>query len=312
MNNSIINKKFKLKCMCVLVFISISVNLNNVYAGSNLQDLSIVIASCDKYSGLWSPFFSLLFKYWPSLIDNNKDNETPIFLIANKRKFDHPRVQYVLFPNEISWSDNIVEALSKVQTKYVLYLQEDYFLTRHVNEELLAKMLNYIKEHNVAYLEISAFNNKVQSTKSPIIDKDIANLAEFTKHSSYRTSLQAGIWDKEALIWLIKSGETAVDFELAGSKRSEGMQRLFLAYLDVDKEPIQYINAVIGGLLLQSAVDYVHSQGIAFDPKLQPLPIDQNRKLILLKRKIFGMLKTDRTRALKKKIQYYFKKFIYS
>ena len=312
MNNFIINKKFKLKCMCLLVFISISVHLNNVYASSNLQDLSIVIASCDKYSGLWSPFFSLLFKYWPSLIDNNKENEIPIFLIANNRKFDHPIVQHVLFPNEISWSDNIVDALSQVQTKYVLYLQEDYFLTRQVNEELLAKMLNYIKEHHVAYLEISAFNSKVQSTKSPIIDKDIANLAEFTKHSSYRTSLQAGIWDKEALIWLIKSGETAVDFELAGSKRSEGMQRLFLAHVEVDKDPIQYINAVIGGLLLQSAVDYVHSQGIEFDPKLQPLPIDQNCKFILLKRKIFGMLKTDRTRELKKKIQYYFKKFIYS
>jgi len=288
-----------LKRAFILTVFSILFTTNNLYATeevilpekNSLQDLSIVIASCDKYSGLWDPFFTLLFKNWP-VINNGANRDLPIFLISNKKKFEHPRVQNISFPNEISWSDNMLETLSQVKTKYVLYLQEDYFLTKPVNEQLLEQMLNYIKEHNAAFLEVSGFNNNAQTTKQKVPLESSPNLAEFAKHSLYRTSLQAGIWSKDALVWLIKPGETAVEFELASSKRSEGMRDLFLVHLDVANDPIQYINAANGGLLLKTAIDYLHKQGIAFDPKLQPLPVDQDHKFILYKRKVVGYLKT--------------------
>lgn len=302
-------KKLKLKILTILILAIIS--FNNSYAAINLQDLSIVVASCDKYSGLWNPFFSLLFKYWPSLIDPSKQYHIPIFLIANKKTFNNPRVQHVLFPNEISWSDNMLGALSLVKTKYVLYLQEDYFLTSQVNEELLSKMLQYMQDQQAAYLEISAFNKEVQQIKLSNLSSGINNLHEFAKHSPYRTSLQAGIWDKEALQWLIKPGETAVDFELASSKRSEGMQKLFLAHTDPNLDPVKYINAVIGGLLLQSAIDHLRAEQIAFDPKLQPLPVDQDCKLIMLKRKLFSIIKNKHTRLIFDKCKFYLKKIIY-
>lgn len=278
---------------------------------TNINNLSIVIASCDKYAGLWEPFFKLLFQNWPSLAVDSS-NAIPIFFISNNKRFNHPRVQNIQIPNEISWSDNMLNALSKVPTKYVLYLQEDYFLTRAVNEELLKQMLEYVKNHEAVYLQIGEFSPTVQSVKPEIIAKGSLNLAEFSKHSLYRTSLQAGIWDKDALIWLIKPGETAVDFELASSKRSEGMQRLFLAHLDVAHDPIKYINAVIGGLLLKSAVDYLHSQNIVFDPKSQPLPLDQDRKFVLFKRKMASMLITNKTKGYVEKFKKFLRSVIYS
>lgn len=206
----------------------------------------------------------------------------------------------------------MLDTLSRVKTKYILYLQEDYFLTNRVNEELLSQMLQYMREQQAAYLEVSAFNKEVQQIKLSNVSSDINNVHEFAKHSPYRTSLQAGIWDKDALQWLIKPGETAVDFELASSKRSEGMQTLFLVHTDPNSDPIKYINAVIGGLLLQSAVDYLRTEQITFDPKLQLLPVDQDCKLTVLKRKIFSMLKNKYTKLLFNKCKFYFKKFIYS
>ena len=303
-----------LKSKFIFILILISVSVNKIYAISpGFDDLSIVIASCDKYSGLWSPFFTLLFKNWPTLSkSNNKSpNKIPIFLIANKKEFYDPIVKNILFPNEISWSDNMLGALSQVKTKYILYLQEDYFLTAPVNEELLEQMLDYVKANNAAYLEIAAFNNSAQQVKPLIIGKDSINLAEFSKHSPYRTSLQAGIWDKEVLSWLIKSGETAVEFEQISSKRSEGMQRLFLAHVAVENDPIKYINAVVGGLLLKSALDHLSSQGIIFDPKSQSLPVDQNCKFTLLKRKIADFLITQETKANLKKFKDFLRKIVY-
>lgn len=124
----------------------------NIVVAEQLQELSIVITSCDKYSGLWRPFFTLLFKNWPSLNKGGKYQDIPIFLITNKQNFDHPRVQNIKFPNEISWSDDMLKTLAQVKTKYVLYLQEDYFLTEPINEGLLDQMLEYVKKHNAAYL----------------------------------------------------------------------------------------------------------------------------------------------------------------
>lgn len=258
---------------------------------NSLQDVSIVIASCDKYSGLWNPFFTLLFKNWPS-IDHGENNSVPIFLISNTKKFEHPRVQNILFPNEISWSDNMLETLAQVKTKYILYLQEDYFLTKPVNEQLLESMLAYMKDHDAAFLEVAGFNNNIQTVKQKVLLEHVTTLGELNKHSLYRTSLQAGIWSKDKLAWLIKPGENAVGFEISGSKRSEGMSDLFLANIEPEHDPIQYLNVVHRGLLLKSAVDYIHQQGINFDPKLHNLRVDQDHPMILFKRKIIGYLRT--------------------
>jgi len=66
--------------------------------------------------------FILLFKNWSSLKPGGKHQNIPIFLITNKKTFNDLRVQNIQFPNEISWSDDMIETLAKVKTKYVLYL----------------------------------------------------------------------------------------------------------------------------------------------------------------------------------------------
>lgn len=276
----------------ILLIINSIINIQIVGARSNkpneegLTDLSIVIASCDKYSGLWEPFFSLLFKHWPSLLDEKLDNQLikhkiPIFLISNTKTYNknNNRIKHMLFPNEISWSDNMLKTLSKVKTKYVLYLQEDYFLNKPVNEQLLVDILNYAKINNAMFIQISTFNSRTEKIKK--INNNI-NLSELDKYSPYKVNLQAGIWNKQAFEWLIKLDENLVQFEQLGSIRSQGMPGLFLVYTDNNTSPIQYINAAGAGFLLQTAVDYVHTQGIHFDPKLQQLPVDQDNKFKIM------------------------------
>ncbi|MGI9215210.1 MAG: hypothetical protein ACR2HS_06185, partial [Gammaproteobacteria bacterium] len=221
-----------------MIIILLIINIEIVGATSNqpneegLTDLSIVITSCDKYSGLWEPFFSLLFKHWPSLLEEKLDNKLikhkiPIFLISNTKTYNknHNRIKHMLFPNEISWSDNMLKTLSKVTTKYVLYLQEDYFLNKPVNEQLLVDILNYAKINNAMFIQISTFDSRAEKIKK--INNNI-NLSELDKYSPYKVNLQAGIWNKQAFEWLIKLDENLVQFEIRGSARSQGMPGLFL------------------------------------------------------------------------------------
>lgn len=284
--------KNKFKIITFSLYIVILINCNVVTADTtntstqetSFTDVSIVIASCDKYASLWDPFFSLLFKQWPSLLDEKLSknklmaHKIPIFFISNSKTYNkYPnRIQASLFPNEISWSDNMKETLSKINTKYILYLQEDYFFNLPVKEELLLDILNYVKSNNAIFTQLFCFNATTEKIHN---FNNNLNLAELDKYSLFKVNLQAGIWNKQALQWLIKSKENLVEFEDLGSKRSQGMPGLFLVYTATDTYPISYINAVHLGYLLQDAINYLHEQGIEFAPKSQSLPIDKDNKL---------------------------------
>lgn len=292
----------KHRLLLKLLFIFILINATFAYAAlpndkdsllseqdKSLTDISIIVTSCDKYSGLWEPFFSLLFKHWPSLLEENSSNDKlmahkiPIFFISNSKTYDkYPnRIQNNLFPNEISWSDNMLEVLAKVKTKYVLYFQEDYFLNTPVKEQLLADILSFVKQKDAVYVQLSAFSSSSQTSHPYPTPKNL-HLVEFNKYSNYKVNLQASLWNKEAFAWLIRSGENLIQFEIQGSKRSQGTPGLFLACPTYDSYPINYLNAANRGYLLKNAVDYVIAQGIPFYYKNQPLPIDEEHKFKIM------------------------------
>jgi hypothetical protein len=268
----------------IILFSLLILDINKAYA-ITLEDVSIIVPSCDKYSGLWEPFFSLLFKNWPALKQGGEHQNIPIYFISNKKEFNHPRVQNIKFPNEISWSDNMIEALSQIKTKYVLYLQEDYFLTEPINEKLLVEILQYMANHDAAFVQVAEFSpGNVQTTKQSTAIINSPNLVEVTKHSEYKVNLQAGLWEKDIFLWLVKPGENMFQFETNASKRSEGMyNKLFFRHLDRANDPIKYLNAAKNGALSIDAVNYLHSQGINFDPKAQLLPLDTDIKVKLIR-----------------------------
>ena len=266
----------------ILIFFIILISFSTTKVNAVLlEDISILVASCDKYAGLWEPFVTLLFKNWPSLEAGNEHQNIPIFFISNKKKLNNLRINNIRFPNEISWSDNISNTLDQINTKYVLYLQEDYLFTDPINIDLLAKILQYAKTQNAAYVSLISMGQTIKNNK--LIESPI-NLAEIDKNSEYRTSLQAAIWEKEVFSRLLKPGENMFVFEKAGSKRSENLDRLFLA--NVNGNVLKYINAADGGKILESAVDYLHSQNIKFNPDSQQLSLKKENNFYRLIRKI--------------------------
>lgn len=260
---------------------------NNIIYAVHLENISIIIPSCDKYAELWQPFFTLLFKQWPSLEKGKQHANIPIVFISNKKTFTHPRVNNIQFPKEISWSDNLITVLATIKTKYILYLQEDYFITEPINIKLLAKTLKYIEKYNACYVSLVSMGQDVKNKK---IILNSPNLAEISQHSPYRTSLQAAIWETKIFHKLLKTKENIWSFELAGSIRSETLQQPFLAHvssnLQTTYDVINYINAVDRGTLLTSALNYLNAQNIKFNQESTLLYLESDNKFTKLKKKI--------------------------
>ena len=111
------------------------------------QNLTILVCSCDSYQDLWIPFFTLLKKYW-----DPKD----IQILLNTESYDFPfdglDITVVHSPCEKNYGQRMLNALSCVNTKYVLPLLDDFFLRSPVDENRIREIIRWMDEDsNIAY-----------------------------------------------------------------------------------------------------------------------------------------------------------------
>lgn len=185
------------------------------------MNASILISSCDKYSGLWDPFFYLFFRYW-------KDCPYDIYLLTNNIKYPDHRVTTITVGQDKGWASNLTKSLRAINTKYLLYLQEDYFIKSKVPTKEIVKIIDQVTELNCGYL-------RLQPNPQPNLPYFIENIGEISKNTPYRVSLQAALWKKQTLEKLLVEGESGWDMEILGSERSNNIDDLFLS---IKKKPL--------------------------------------------------------------------------
>ncbi len=263
--------KYKSKILPAIILCLVSINL---YASPvEFNNLTILVSSCDKYASFWPPFFNSLYKNWPSLQTVNK--QVPIFLVANKKSFFDPRITMINIYQERSWSDNMLHALAAVKTKYVLIALDDYWIDQPVNELRLLQLYNGMQAENAAMLQISNNDPRYQTGAA---HPNLPHVMFTNKFALYKASLQLAIWDKEALISILKPGEDPWTFEISGSARSHGYPAHFLS-LSGD-EPIKYINAAHQGHINPTAIAYAKQNNLHFVNETFPILGKFNYKLI--------------------------------
>lgn len=247
----------------VLIAFSVIPGIASASDTTDLRDVTIVVSSCDKYAALWEPFFGSLFKYWPTLNTIHRDSK--ILLVANHQQYQHPRVTMINIPNETSWTDNILTALSQVDTKYVLLALDDYWLNAPINEERLAELLQLMRTSDAAMLQLS-YNDLRYQSGDP--HSTIDGVMYRNKYAHYKLSLQLAVWDKQALLDLLRPGENPWEFELAGTVRSHGYPRTIFTV--ANNEPISYVNATYQGHIRSEAITHAVQHKFAFDDKKFP------------------------------------------
>ena len=111
------------------------------------DNCAVVVSSFDGFVDLWHPFFTLLFRHWP-------DCPFPIYLISNTKEYFDPRVTTINIGEDKQWASNLLIALEQISAKYILYMQDDYFLQSKVDTGYLQKLVEYAKQHHIACLRL--------------------------------------------------------------------------------------------------------------------------------------------------------------
>ena len=182
-----------------------------------MKEVSILVVSCDRYADLWEPFFRCFFKYWP-------DCPYPVYLGTNYRKFDDDRVVSLDIGRDISYSDNLLAMLSRVDSPWVILWVEDRFLSHRVCSERISEVIGKAARLRAGYLKLIS--------ASPLVNDhmDGEEFGEIPKGAKYRACFTVGLWRKEVLERLLVPGETAWEIERNGSRRSALFPERFLAY----------------------------------------------------------------------------------
>ena len=220
------------------------------------SSVAVVVSSCDAFFDAWRPFVFFFRKHW-------SDCPFPIFLIVNHLQVQSKIVQPIHVGPDREWASNMMVALESIPHPYILYFQDDYFLTGLVNNELLAQDFAYAFENDVASFCLHS-RGQLEPNFHPLNER----FGVVPRDSDGRTRLQVTLWRKEVLRATLRPGESAWSMEARGSERTRDL--LSLSYIERTNRPIPYLmSAIVRGLWTPEALALCRQARLKIQPRFR-------------------------------------------
>jgi len=226
---------------------------------------AILICTYDGAEDLWKPLYQTYRKYWLDCPFN-------IYLGTNQIDPNLDLFIPLMIGDEKSWSDNILKCLNKIKEENVLLIFDDIFLCKTIDSELINKHANMTYENSWNYLRLSPL---------PLFDEEITDgIGKIYKNRIYRTSTVWAIFKKEVLVDLLEPTESAWDFEIIGSERSNKYSDFYA----VNTIILPYLNGVVKGKWVRKVYKYLKSEGFSVtDRTIKQMTVFENIFLELKK-----------------------------
>lgn len=175
------------------------------------REIAVLIHTCDRYKLLFKGFNYFFQKNWNFNIPCNY-----YFLTENEIVDFPPFVN--LHSGTGEWSDRLRKTLENLDEKYILYIQEDFWLNRPVTESFFCALFEYIEKKQIQLYKIHGCDKYITIPTTDYVDG--FNIAKIDNlNSKYLMSHQISIWDREFFIKQLPLGEHPWRNERKGSKR---------------------------------------------------------------------------------------------
>lgn len=198
-----------------------------------MNNCTLLLSSCDNYEDTWCPFFTCLKKYWP-------DFNMKIILNTESKDYSFKGFDIETFnlfkTGEKRWSLRLKENLKKINTEYVLFMLDDFFITKKVDTNFIKTCIKWMNENK----NIAVFSLAPCKDSKNIKSEKYKGFEKRNRNGMYRFNCQAAIWRKERLIKFLKDNESPWDWEIYGSIRSRKYKDDFYSLCENVKLPIEY------------------------------------------------------------------------
>lgn len=158
-----------------------------------MNNISVVVQTCDKYKKFWNGFFYYMDKFWDDEIS------CPIYFCNDHEEINVPKKFKVLTTKKNNFVDSLKFILSNVKTDYVFYMLEDFWLQAPMPAQIFNELFNFVLEKNIFVLQVSPilpyYNLDYNSNYYCLNQKII----KFKKESDWIFNFQTRFWKKEIL-----------------------------------------------------------------------------------------------------------------
>ncbi len=172
----------------------------------------LVVSSCDAYDDCWTPFFTLLAKYWQPF-------EHSIYLNTETQAFTFPHLDIrcprveLSAGRKLAWSDRLLRCLDRIPYDIVLYLQEDYFINDTVDVAMIDRLARLMQRDRISHISLVRGRRPGTPSQYEFID-------QIDRRAQYRISAQAGLWRLSALKSYLRRHESVWELEWYGTRRA--------------------------------------------------------------------------------------------
>lgn len=137
-----------------------------------------------------------------------------------------------------TWSSELRDGLKQLKKAYVLLWLDDFPPLALSSVDEIMDLIKQFVEAQGNYLRL---NPLPAGNGSEVF----ANVREIKPGELYRTSTVYAVWRREVLLQVLDDSETAWQFELAGSVRSDS----YAGFMASERRHIEFVNLVIKGLI---------------------------------------------------------------
>lgn len=182
------------------------------------KDISVVIQSCDNYEKFWKGWHLSFSRYW------NWNLNWPIYFCSEEKDlpFNDKRILNIKSPkseNASGFSNRLLDILNKIDTKYVLYMQEDMWPIVPVDFSLFKKCLHKIRTNDWNCLRIHEKLNFAYEFLKTSHFVNGKRLLKAKSNSEWLLTHNACIWNKNFLQSCLIENENPWQNEIFGTVR---------------------------------------------------------------------------------------------
>lgn len=183
-----------------------------------MNDVTLLVSSCDKYEDAWHPFFELLHIY-------GNNFSYPIVLNTETKQYTntHFDIRVINSSTNMTWSKRMANVVSQIDTDFIFLVLDDYFLKAEFDHTRFEKVLNYMREHkDVCMVDIAPrWAESLEDVQNNIKTNDIIDDFYVRNREQWNITVVPSIWRKENLLNLLRDHEDVWMFEYYSGIRAK-------------------------------------------------------------------------------------------
>lgn len=175
------------------------------------QKVALIVHSCDRYELLYRGFNFFFSKYWGA------NDSVNCYFATEKVQVDFENFKNIR-SGKGSWSDRLRTLLDQIEEEYVIYLQEDMWLSKPVDQPVLTELIGLTIKNQ--WKQVKLNSSPVFHTTPTEIFLNGLNVSKLDNaQSGFLMSHQITLWNKTFLKQQLLPGEHPWRNERKGTKR---------------------------------------------------------------------------------------------